>query len=99
MPPSLRVSEAQSAGVNDSPVDCQSRRPGRPQAVAERSEDGGSVVCTVGHSPSHGMRRARPHSEGAKGCRRKGERYMKATGIVRRVEAGVIITQKSLNPL
>ena len=28
-----RVSEAQSAVVNDSPVDCQSRRPGRPQAA------------------------------------------------------------------
>ena len=63
------------------------------------ANDGGSVVCTVGHSPSHGLRRASPLSEGAKGCRRKGERYMKATGIVRRVEAGVIITQKSLNPL
>ena len=32
-----RVSEAQSAVVNDSPVDCQSRRPGRPQAVARRA--------------------------------------------------------------
>ena len=29
----------------------------------------------------------------------KGERYMKATGIVRRVEARVIITQKSLKTL
>ena len=48
--------------------------------VAERSEDGGSVVYTMGHSPSHGLRRASPLSEGAKGCRRKGERYtMKAT--------------------
>ena len=34
--PLMRVSEAQSAVVNDSPVDCQSRRPGRPQAVARR---------------------------------------------------------------
>ena len=49
--------------------------------VAERSEDGGSVVCTVGHSPSHGSRRASPLSEGAKKCRRKGERYMKANNI------------------
>ena len=28
------VSEAQSAVVNDSPVDCQSRRPGAPQSAA-----------------------------------------------------------------
>ena len=50
-----RVSEAQSAVVNDSPVDCQSRRPGRPQAVT-----GGvelfmlppAPVCALGHPPS-----------------------------------------------
>ena len=30
-PPLKRESEAQSAVVNDSPVDCQSRRPGSPQ--------------------------------------------------------------------
>ena len=30
-PPLTRESEAQSAVVNDSPVDCQSRRPGSPQ--------------------------------------------------------------------
>ena len=29
--PSVRESEAQSAVVNDSPVDCQSRLPGSPQ--------------------------------------------------------------------
>ena len=29
-PQALGVSEAQSAVVNDSPVDCQSRRPGLP---------------------------------------------------------------------
>ena len=28
------VSEAQSAVVNDSPVDCQSRRPGAPQSTS-----------------------------------------------------------------
>ena len=45
------------------------------------ANDGGSVVCTIGHSPSHGLRRASPLNEGAKGCCRKGERYtMKATG-------------------
>ena len=32
-PPLTRVSKAQSAVVNDSPVGCQSRRPGRPQAA------------------------------------------------------------------
>ena len=32
----LEVSEAQSAGVNDSPVGCQSRRPGAPQSTAGR---------------------------------------------------------------
>ena len=57
------------------------------------ANDGGSVVCTIGHAPSHGLRRASPLSEGAKGCHRKGERYMKATGIVRRVEECVIIGQ------
>ncbi|MBQ3543244.1 MAG: hypothetical protein IJA45_09000 [Oscillospiraceae bacterium] len=39
----LEVSEAQSAVVNDSPVDCQSRRPGVPQNAAgiceERAND------------------------------------------------------------
>ena len=33
----LRVSEAQSAVVNDSPVDCQSRRPGCPQATGKNA--------------------------------------------------------------
>ena len=47
------------------------------------ANDGGSVVHSVGHSPSHGLRRASPLTEGAKGCRRKGERHtMKAPGIV-----------------
>ena len=65
--------------------------------VAERSEDGGSVVYTMGHSPSHGLRRASPLSVGAKGCRRKGERYMKATGIVRRVDdLGRIVIPKEI---
>ena len=65
--------------------------------VAERSEDGGSVFYTMGHSPSHGLRRASPLSEGAKGCRRKGERYMKATGIVRRVDdLGRIVIPKEI---
>ena len=54
--------------------------------VAERSEDGGSGVCTIGYSPSHGVRRASPLSEGAKGCRKKRERYRKATGIVFRID-------------
>jgi len=31
----LRVSEAKSAVVNDSPVDCQSRRPGCQQATGK----------------------------------------------------------------
>jgi len=44
------------------------------------ANDGRSVVRTMGHSPSHGLRRASPLIEGAEGCRRKGERYMKATG-------------------
>ena len=35
-----RVSEAQSAVVNDSPVGCQSRRPGCPQAAFGRYRDG-----------------------------------------------------------
>ena len=33
----LRVSEAQSAVVYDSPVDCQSRRPGCPQATGKNA--------------------------------------------------------------
>ena len=36
-PPLTRVSEAQSAVVNDSPVDCQSRRPGSPQRAVSRT--------------------------------------------------------------
>jgi len=32
------------------------------------AKDGGSVVCAIGHSPSHGVRRASPLSEGAKEC-------------------------------
>ena len=31
------VSEAQSAVVNDSPVDCQSRRPGSPQRTVSEA--------------------------------------------------------------
>ena len=38
-----RVSEAQSAGVNDSPVGCQSRRPGRPQAAGTAKAVTGGV--------------------------------------------------------
>ena len=61
------------------------------------ANDGGSVVHTMGHSPSHGLRRASPLKEGAKGCRRKGERYMKATGIVRRVDdLGRIVIPKEI---
>ena len=61
------------------------------------ANDGGSVVHSVGHSPSHGLRRASPLTEGAKGCHRKGERYMKATGIVRRADdLGRIVIPKEI---
>ena len=61
------------------------------------ANDGGSVVLKKGHSPRHGLRRASPLPEGAKGCRRKGERYMKATGIVRRVDdLGRIVIPKEI---
>jgi len=36
-----------------------------------RANDGGSIVLVIGHSPSHGLRRASPLREGAKGCREK----------------------------
>ena len=43
-----RVSEAQSAGVNDSPVGCQSRRPGRPQAAVKNLRFlTGGLCCTT----------------------------------------------------
>ena len=44
--PSQRESEAQSAVVNDSPVDCQSRRPGSPQRAGCEA-DWGSVVLKI----------------------------------------------------
>ena len=45
--PSVRESEAQSAVVNDSPVDCQSRRPGSPQRAGCEA-DWGSEVLMIG---------------------------------------------------
>ena len=45
--PSVRESEAQSAVVNDSPVDCQSRRPGSQQRAGCEA-DWGSVVLKMG---------------------------------------------------
>ena len=35
------------------------------------ANDGGSVVCTIGHSPSHGLRRASPLIEGGQGMLQK----------------------------
>ena len=42
--PSQRESEAQSAVVNDSPVDCQSRRPGSPQRAGCEADWGRGVL-------------------------------------------------------
>ena len=39
-----------------------------------KANDGGSVVCTMGHSPSHGLRRASPLGEGTKGVLREKEK-------------------------
>ena len=43
----LRVSEAQSAVVNDSPVDCQSRRPVAPQSEGGRAIARSDVVVSL----------------------------------------------------
>ena len=42
--PSVRESEAQSAVVNDSPVDGQSRRPGSPQRAGCEADWGRGVL-------------------------------------------------------
>ena len=55
----MRVSEAQSAVVNDSPVDCQSRRPGSPQRAVTVGDWGretrklliSSVILSGGQRP------------------------------------------------
>jgi len=50
-PPLTRVSKAQSAVVNDSPADCQSRRPGRPQAAGKNQR---FLTGGENYSPSGG---------------------------------------------
>ena len=58
------VSEAQSAVVNDSSANCQSRRPGAPQSTGDREAVGEVIKISAYGAPHPALRATFPKGEG-----------------------------------